>query len=546
MKIKLLTIILSASVLTACGGEDNKSGTTANSVPDKIISSVQPTPKTTHFPAKYNPAEVCNDLKHQWGPDLAEIANRVSCDYFPSQQSTSDTQQRQTPSQKKSFNIFYVHYKATAERRGTIFFNPGGPADATPRMRNALLMLDIIDPDILKHYDVVTFDPRGTGYSALAHELRTCLLTDKSTVKPAMKPAEVVALLDKEIAAMPDQPADNTANSNEKAINNFISKQCGSIFQKYGSMFGANTIVEDMDNLRQYLKLEKITPFMISYGTRVAALYAYRHPEHVADIIIDSPVSPVTTDYVSTLKMDGNNHRAIINWRFGHSALQQSGVINNSIMDTGLYTDNAGNKIDKSTWNNIIADSVEDPHPDQAIFWQQDDATQLLARLAHNADGGSSAAGLISRPLFMAITCADNSRPYSWQELDLAEPAWQGAGAAARDNFNVCADWPYPRSPIPSVQANEIKLAPDSVALILGGEFDSKTPFSGAEEMRNAFGASARLVKVEQTSQHGQIYYASCADQSLKILLLGNKATLPGQQHCPSKDDEDDEDDATQ
>lgn len=546
MKIKLLTIMLSALVLTACGGEDNKSGTTANSVQDKTIPSVRPTPTATPFPAKYNPAEVCKDLKHEWGPDLAEIANQVSCDYFPSPQLTSDSQQSQTPSQKKFFNIFYVHYKATAERRGTIFYNPGGPTDATPRMRDALLMFDIIDPDILKHYDVVTFDPRGTGYSALAHELRTCMLTDKSTVKPAMKPAEVVALLDKEIAAMSNQPDDNGADNNEKAVNDFISKQCGGIFQKYGSMFGANTITEDMDNLRQYLKLKKITPFMISYGTRVAAIYAYRYPEHVADIIIDSPISPATTDYLSTLKTDGNNHRAIINWRFGHSALQQSEVINNSIMDTGVYTDNAGNKIDKSTWNDIIVDSVEDPQPDQALFWQQDDATELLARLTQDADGGSPAAGLISRPLFMAITCADNSRPYSWQELDLSEPAWQGAGAAARDvNFNVCADWSYPRSPIPSVQANEIKLAPDSVALILGGEFDSKTPFSGAEEMRNAFGTSARLVKVEHTSQHGQLYYASCADKSLKTLLLGNKATLPRQQHCPSKDDED-ADDATQ
>ncbi|MFB2866010.1 alpha/beta fold hydrolase [Aeromonas sp. MdU4] len=530
MHKKVLVTMLSALALTACGGEDNQSASTTN----KSVIPLQ----LRHVAANYNPAEVCRDLKKTWDKKLSSKSEQVTCAYFPAPLNMpASANKGRTADNADTFDIFYMHYRASAERWGTLFYNPGGPADATPMMGNALLELDLTDPDILKHYDVVTFDPRGTGYSALAHELRTCLLRDKSAVKPAMKPAEVAALFAKELANEPDDKAGEAnapLDAYGKSTADYLLKQCDGVFQQYSQIFGANTIAADMDALRQYLNLDKITPYMASYGTRVAAIYAYRYPERVANIILDSPMSPINTDYFSMIKEDGHNWQNIIDWRFDGQALLQSETVANQIKDSDKYTDKMGNEIDIGQWTNIVNDSVESAHEDQITFWIDDDATETLARIVREkAEEEQGENSIMSAPLYTAIHCADNTQPYRWQDLDSEDAAFHGAGSSVLfGGFSTCADWPYPRSPIPAVQANEIQLAPDAIALILGSEFDSRTPYSGAEQMQAAFGPAARLVKVEQSSQHGQLGIAACVDQSLKSLLLGDKTKIQPQQSC--------------
>lgn len=533
MHKKVLVTMLSALALTACGGEDNQSASTTN-------KSVMPL-QLRHVTANYNPAEVCRDLKKTWDKKLSSKSEQVTCAYFPAPLNMpASANKGRTADNADTFDIFYMHYRASAERWGTLFYNPGGPADATPMMDNALLELDLIAPDILKHYDVVTFDPRGTGYSALAHELRTCLLRDKSAVQSAMKPADVAALFAKELANEPDDKAgevNGPLDAYGKSTADYLLKQCDGVFQQYSQIFGANTIAADMDALRQYLNLDKITPYMASYGTRVAAIYAYRYPERVANIILDSPMSPTNTDYFSMIKEDGRNWQNTISVRFGKPGVQQGERVAHQLMDNGKYTDNMGNEIDIGQWTDIVNDSVENAYDDQTAFWLDDDATETLARIAREKDKKDpeedNIMNIMSAPLYTAIHCADNTQSYRWQDLDLEDAAFHGAGSSVLfGGFSTCADWPYPRSPIPAVQANEIQLAPDAIALILGSEFDSRTPYSGAEQMQAAFGPAARLVKVEQSSQHGQLGIAACVDQSLKSLLLGDKTKIQPQQSC--------------
>src|SRR5690606_27027385 len=96
----------------------------------------------------------------------------------------------------------------------------------------------------------------------------------------------------------------------------------------------------------------------------------------------------------------------------------------------------------------------------------------------------------------------------------------------------TCADWPYPRQPITSYGAGEIKLPDDAKALVLGAEYDPNTPFAGARQMQAAFGSAARLVQVEQSNQHGQLSSSRCARTALSTLLLGDAASLPAEQRC--------------
>ena len=48
-----------------------------------------------------------------------------------------------------------MHYRATGDYRGTLFYNPGGPTSATPDLGILLDMLRSANPAILAHYDIV-------------------------------------------------------------------------------------------------------------------------------------------------------------------------------------------------------------------------------------------------------------------------------------------------------------------------------------------------------------------------------------------------------
>ncbi|WP_413796219.1 alpha/beta fold hydrolase [Aeromonas dhakensis] len=523
-----LCIVLSAVMLTACG--------------ENTSSPEKPTPK--HVTANYNPGAVCATLMNEWDDELTISRDLVSCNYFQSpltggNQTFPNLDPSVNDRVSDKIDIFYMRVSASQERRGTLLYNPGGPGDATSGMATVLSRLGQIDPDILKYYDIVAFDPRGAGYSGLAHELRTCLLNDKTAVVPAMEPAAVAALFAKEYGEQ--EIKDDRSDEYNKTIIQKISSQCGHILNIYGPQFGANTIIQDMEQLRQHLAVEKITPLMISYGTRIASLYAHRYPEYVADIIIDSPMSAAVTGYLDVAKVDGVNANNIVAWRFGEEARQRSEQITNTIRDNKAYTDNVGNVITADSWDLIIKDAITDQVAggagEQQAFWYDDDASDLITKLREKENKNEEMTTIMESPMFAAIHCADNTAPYGWRDLDVEDGAFQGAGVyALHASFGVCADWAFPHNPIPSLKANDIHLGQGSIALVLGAEFDSQTPYNGVEDMRDAFGNSARVVKVLQSSQHGQIGMAECADQSIKTLLLGNKELIPQQQACLASD----------
>ncbi|MFB2829348.1 alpha/beta fold hydrolase [Aeromonas jandaei] len=521
MNKKILTLVTCAIGLTACGSENKEA---SKPVAGRLLS------------AHYEPADICTDLIRS-REKLPVDTKQISCSYFSAPMGKTIAS-----GSYDQVNLFYVHYRSSAERLGTLFFHPGGPGETSSNFIDYLALLKDVDLDILKYYDVVTFDPRGTGYSALAHELRTCLLPDQSLVKPAMKPHDVKALFVNAIKN--DQTPASAYYDYGKRDQELVLQRCGHIMKLYAPMFGTNTIVEDMETFRQFLNVDKITPIMTSYGPRVGAIYAYRYPERVADIILDSPMSPAVSSYLDVIRKDGSNMQKIIAWRFGNEANTMAERIGREIRDTNAFVDDKGESLNIESWIDILKRSVDERYtPSTLSFWHKNDQQENIPENDSDdineddteSNDDSSIESIMKSMSYTATHCADNSQPYSWSELKsfLEEPTFQGAGLYAFDRiFKDCADWPYNSDPVPELHANSIVLNAGAVALVLGGEFDNKTPYYGVDDMIAAFGSSARLVQVKQTIQHGQIGQASCADQELKTLLLGNKADIPKQQSC--------------
>jgi pimeloyl-ACP methyl ester carboxylesterase len=152
---------------------------------------------------------------------------------------------------------------AAVEYQGVLFLNPGGPgaagkdfvAGSTPALRT-----------LFPGYDFVGFDPRGVGESAALH----CSI-----------PITAFGLLKTEGA----QAMIDTLRSESRSC----AAENGPLFDKVGS----NQVVADIDRIREALGHDEINFLGVSYGTRLAELYAQVFPEHARAVILDAPVSPI-------------------------------------------------------------------------------------------------------------------------------------------------------------------------------------------------------------------------------------------------------------
>ena len=68
---------------------------------------------------------------------------------------------------------------------------------------------------------------------------------------------------------------------------------CGRALGPTRAFYTSQESVEDLDALRQALGGAPLSLFAVSYGTRVAGMYAREHPQGVARMVLDSP-TPLT------------------------------------------------------------------------------------------------------------------------------------------------------------------------------------------------------------------------------------------------------------
>jgi pimeloyl-ACP methyl ester carboxylesterase len=144
---------------------------------------------------------------------------------------------------------------ASAPRAGVVVLLAGGPGQpALPPFEELLAPL-ARDP-ALRDFELVAFDQRGTGQS----QGLQCL-------EPTTP--EAAALLFK------------------GGLSSYLSA-CGEALGPTRSFYTSQESVEDLDSLRQALGGARLSLFAVSYGTRVAGIYAREHPQGVTRMVLDS------------------------------------------------------------------------------------------------------------------------------------------------------------------------------------------------------------------------------------------------------------------
>ena len=159
---------------------------------------------------------------------------------------------------------------ATGKRLGSMIVNPGGPG--APGTDYAAASSRAFRAPLRRSYDIVGFDPRGTGASSPVD----CLSDSALTAFLASDPD-------------PDDATEESAYfAGARAIGAGCAKRSGQIAGHVSTVEAAR----DMDVLRSALGEATMTYFGASYGTKLGATYADLFPARVGRFVLDGAVDP--------------------------------------------------------------------------------------------------------------------------------------------------------------------------------------------------------------------------------------------------------------
>ena len=172
-----------------------------------------------------------------------------------------------------SIEVIRVHYRDQPARIGSLLVNPGGPGGSGVFL--AISLAASLSDDVLQHFDIVGFDPRGVGLS--------------SPIKCETDPAETQAL-----ALDPDVRTASGLEQAKRQAQTFAA----SCDRKYGAALAHYNTVEtarDMDQIRAAVGDEQMNYLGFSYGTELGAVYAHLFPTKIRVAVLDGAVDPLTT-----------------------------------------------------------------------------------------------------------------------------------------------------------------------------------------------------------------------------------------------------------
>lgn len=161
-----------------------------------------------------------------------------------------------------------------AQRVGSLVVNPGGPG--APGTSYAASANDVFGKRLTDNFDIVGFDPRGTGGSSPVD----CLGDDQ---------------LDAYVAGDPDPETPAETQAYVDATRE-IGAGCVKLSADLAGHVSTVEAARDMDVLRAALGRGQLDYFGASYGTKLGATYAQLFPTKVGRFVLDGAVDPTLTN----------------------------------------------------------------------------------------------------------------------------------------------------------------------------------------------------------------------------------------------------------
>ena len=419
-----------------------------------------------------------------------------------------------------SIAVLRMPTSAPDRRIGHLVVNPGGPSVVGRTYAMALAVT--LAEHITSRYDIVGFDPRGTGGSG---PLRC---QSQADIQPWLA-------------------ADPTPNSQAEVrhlvqLTRAFADACRNSHGEWLEQIGTRDVARDLDMLRAALGDVRINYLGTSYGTLLGALYADAFPDRVGRLVLDGAVDP--RDDVMGLtesQMVGFDHAIVRMAR--HCAVAPSCGI------PGTGTAGVVRSINRLLQSLDVAPV---PSRSGSPLTQQAGLTGILAGLydegawdavlegvaqAHNGDGYALAAlgrGFLTSDArflasFLSITCADSPRSPRPQALvRWADRQAQSARVPEIAHYLAwsvlpCSLWPT-HSAITPGPVRAIGAPP---ILVVGTTHDPATPFADARSLASQL-PGAVLLTLDGDGHTAVGRGSTCIDRGVGRFLARGTVPDPG------------------
>ena len=420
----------------------------------------------------------------------------------------------------------------SAQRLGSLVFNFGGPGDAGTETLPAYATQ--IPAAVRARYDLVSFDPRGTGKSRPVECIDDATADRLNAVDPT-----------------PNSDADLHAFYDDTHDPVDVVARCVARNGAWLAQLGSRNVARDLDRLRTALGEETLSFVGYSYGTVIGSVYAQMFPDRVGRMVLDSPVD-LSADALTELRGNSKGFEQALDDFLADCAKRSackfhSGGDPKSALATlerrfeqGLElpaVDLATGKNSKRTagvaafYTALISALYDRQYgwPELANALDEarsGDGTYVLA-LADLYDGRHDDGSYDNiDEVIGVILCDDREDPVPSFDDYRAEYEREVAqypllGAYVGSTLLGC-DPRLPRPPA-SEQVGDLHVTGAAPILVVGTTRDPATPFAGAQNLVTRL-AGSRLLTFDST-EHTAYSKNACIDRAVNAYLL--RGTLP-------------------
>ncbi len=173
-------------------------------------------------------------------------------------------------------DVAYLRIPAKDQKNkvGTLFLNPGGPGGSGIDIASAAPFF--LSPAVLKKFDIVGVDPRGTNFSDNVR----CFKNIGELANATSGLNVYFPYTKKEIQVY---------KSSSKKLGN----ACSSTGKPLSAHMSTSNVARDMDVMRRMFGDKQLSYLGFSYGSYLGTVYANMYPDRVRAVAIDGVLDPV-------------------------------------------------------------------------------------------------------------------------------------------------------------------------------------------------------------------------------------------------------------
>ncbi|MGH8962111.1 MAG: alpha/beta hydrolase [Jatrophihabitantaceae bacterium] len=424
-----------------------------------------------------------------------------------------------------SLELVRVHDTASSDQLGALLVNPGGPGASGLQL--ALGLTGRIDPNVLAHFDLIGFDPRGVGLSSPIQ----CISNQTKDQLNAASPDVLTTAGFEQAKALAKQTADA------------CSTKYGPALAQYNTV---NT-ARDMDRIRQAVGDDQMNYLGFSYGTELGSIYAHLFPGRIRVAVLDGAVDPLTSGIASLADQVQGFESAFDQFAADcvkHSPCSSLGDPRQAVYEivakaTAQPLGTSDSEETREVTSSLVLTGIL-----EALYakseWR-DLGTALLA--ARNGDGegllkladayNQRYSGQYTNIMDANTTigCNDEKPGPTDAQIRAAAASWAkrfpifGTWNAA--GLFGCQQWQPDRTPVPLPTAP----TPTKV-LVLGNLHDPATPYQGAIDLVRTMG-NAELLSWDGEGHTSYLLGSTCIDDYVNAYLIDQKLP-PAGTTCPA------------